>query len=435
MRFRKVGATAAAVLLLLPLAACGDDGGGGDGKTLTYWASNQGPSLDEDRKILQPELDKFTQQTGIKVELEVIGWPDLLNRILAATTSGQGPDVLNIGNTWSASLQATGAFLPFESAELEPLGGPTRFLGPSFAATGAAGQPPTSVPLYGLAYGLFYHKRLFAEADITSPPRNWTEFVDAGKKLTRGDQWGLAVEGASYTENAHHAFIFGQQHGAEFFDSAGKPQFTGHHHVMAVKQYIDFMATDKIVNPSNAEYSTPTQPIGDFAKGKAAMLLWQSNAVSVLAAAGMKPDEYGVAPIPIADPLPPGGKRVNSHVAGINISIFKNTDNRAGALELVKFLTSSAEQQILNKAFGSLPVVKDAYSDPAFQTPLIKVFQDVLANTAGPLPQVPEESKFETTVGSGMRDLFAKVASGQPVGEPEVAAALEKAQQEMGTGG
>ncbi|AVT40902.1 extracellular solute-binding protein [Plantactinospora sp. BB1] len=436
MRFRKVGATAAAVLLLMPLAACGDDGGGGgDGKTLTYWASNQGPSLDEDRKVLQPELDKFTQQTGIKVELEVIGWPDLLNRILAATTSGQGPDVLNIGNTWSASLQATGAFLPFESAELEPLGGPARFLGPSFSATGAAGQPPTSVPLYGLAYGLFYHKRLFAEAGIDSPPKNWTEFVAAGKKLTKGDQWGLAVEGASYTENAHHAFIFGQQHGAEFFDDAGKPHFTGHHHVMAVKQYIDFMATHRIANPSNAEYSTPNQPIGDFAKGKAAMLLWQSNAMSLLAAAGMKPDEYGVAPIPIADPLPPGGRRVNSHVAGINVSIFKNTDNRDGALELVKFLTSSEEQRILNKAFGSLPVVKDAYDDPAFQTPLIKVFQDVLGNTAAPLPQVPEESKFETTVGSGMRDLFAKVASGQPVGEPEIAAALEKAQQEMGTGG
>ncbi|MDQ0297071.1 hypothetical protein J2S52_005110 [Streptomyces sp. DSM 41037] len=40
-------------------------------------------------------------------------WSDLLNRILAAATSGQGPDVLNIGNTWSSSLQATGALLPW----------------------------------------------------------------------------------------------------------------------------------------------------------------------------------------------------------------------------------------------------------------------------------------------------------------------------------
>ncbi|WP_233604751.1 sugar ABC transporter substrate-binding protein [Micromonospora sp. HM5-17] len=429
-----VGAIAAVALLLGPVAACGDDGGGDD-RTLVYWASNQASSLDEDRRILRPELDKFERATGIRVELEVIGWPDLLNRILAATTSGQGPDVLNIGNTWAASLQATGAFLPFGDAEIAALGGRERFLGPSFAATGAEGQPPTSIPLYGLAYGLFYHKRLFAEAGITTPPKNWTEFVEVGKRLTRGDQWGLAIEGASYTENAHHAFIFGQQHGADFFDVLGRPRFAEHHHVMAVKQYLDFMATHKIVNPSNAEYTTPPQPIGDFANGKAAMLLWQNSALNVLATLGMSPDEYGVAPPPIADPLPPGGRRVNSHVAGINISVFKNTDNREGALELVRFLTSVEEQRILNKAFGSLPVVTDAYADPAFQTPQLKVFQEVLATTAAPLPQVPQESQFETTVGTAMRDLFARVASGQPVGEAEVHAALLKAQQEMGAGG
>jgi multiple sugar transport system substrate-binding protein len=51
-------------------------------------------------------------KTGIDVKMEVIGWPDLQTRIQTAVTSGQGPDVVNIGNTWAVSLQATGAFLP-----------------------------------------------------------------------------------------------------------------------------------------------------------------------------------------------------------------------------------------------------------------------------------------------------------------------------------
>ena len=120
MQIRKLGIIAIAGALALSAAACGGDdtGSGAAGgsteaaapKTLTYWASNQGTSLDNDKQVLQPELDKFEKQTGIKVNLEVVPWADLLNRILAATTSGQGPDVLNIGNTWSASLQATGAF-------------------------------------------------------------------------------------------------------------------------------------------------------------------------------------------------------------------------------------------------------------------------------------------------------------------------------------
>ena len=88
------------VLAVVATAACGStaststSGSPGASKTLTYWASNQGTSLENDKAVLDPELAKFEKQTGVKVNLSVIGWPDLLNKILAATTSGQGPDVL-----------------------------------------------------------------------------------------------------------------------------------------------------------------------------------------------------------------------------------------------------------------------------------------------------------------------------------------------------
>ena len=72
--------------------------------------------------------------------------------------SGKGPDVLNIGNTWSASLQATGAFLPFTPSVMNHIGGSSRFLAGSLSATGAPGKPPAAVPLYSLAYGLYYNK-------------------------------------------------------------------------------------------------------------------------------------------------------------------------------------------------------------------------------------------------------------------------------------
>jgi multiple sugar transport system substrate-binding protein len=125
-------ALAASALLAVGMAGCGggsgDKGGGSAPETLTYWASNQGRSIEQDKQVLGPELQKFQQQTGIKVNLEVIGRPDLLNRILAATSSGQGPDLLNVGNTWSASLQATGAFVNFDDATLAKVGGKGRFI-------------------------------------------------------------------------------------------------------------------------------------------------------------------------------------------------------------------------------------------------------------------------------------------------------------------
>ena len=285
--------------------------------TLTYWASNQGTSLDNDKQVLTPELDKFTQQTGIKVNLEVVPWSDLLNRILAATTSGQGPDVLNIGNTWSASLQATGAFTQFDDATMNQIGGKDRFLAGSLSATGAAGKPPTAVPLYSLAYGLYYNKAQFAAAGITQPPTTWGEFVADAKKLTTPQHWGLSLECGSISENVHSAFTLSQQQGGAFFDDSGKPTFNTPQNIAAIKQYIDFMQSDKIVNPSDAEYSNGTEALSDFAKGKSSMVIWQAASGS-LAQLGMNAADIGVAALPLPDQMPAGGKKVTSMVTGIN---------------------------------------------------------------------------------------------------------------------
>ena len=58
-----------------------------------------GTSLANDKAVLTPLLNKFEKQTGIKVNLEVVGWNNLQTRINTAVTSGSGPDVVNIGNT------------------------------------------------------------------------------------------------------------------------------------------------------------------------------------------------------------------------------------------------------------------------------------------------------------------------------------------------
>ncbi|BFV59989.1 sugar ABC transporter substrate-binding protein [Kitasatospora sp. CMC57] len=430
---RPAAATALLSVLALTATACGGGSasGGGDKsspKTLTYWASNQGTSLEQDRQVLEPELRKFETQTGIKVKLEVVPWSDLLNRILAATASGQGPDVLNIGNTWSASLQATGALLPFDDATFGRIGGKDRFVPSTIASAGAAGKPPAAVPLYSMAYGLYYNKKLFEAAGISKPPATWDELVTDGQKLTNDGKYGLAIEGGNVSENVHHAFAFGKQHGADWFDAAGKPTFDTPEAVAAVKQYVDFLAKDRIAAPGNAEYAA-NQSVTDFAGGKAAMLMWQAAGAS-LRSHGMNPDDYAVAPIPLPAGAS-GGRATSSMVAGINLAVFKNSRNTDGALQFVKFMTGKEEQIQLNKTYGSIPPVKEAQADPAFATPELKTLSEVLATSAAPLPQVADESQFETLVGTAVKNLLAAAAAGKPVTDDSVKAELTKAQQQM----
>jgi multiple sugar transport system substrate-binding protein len=436
VKARGTAALAAGVMLAAGLAACGSGGGDKSSpKTLTYWASNQGRSIQQDQQVLGPELKKFEAKTGIKVKLEVIGWPDLLNRILAATSSGQGPDVVNVGNTWSASLQATGAFQAFDDATIAKVGGKAKFIPSTLTSAGAPGKPPAFVPIYGLAYGLFYNKKLFAAANL-KPPQTWQDLVDDAKQLTMPakKQYGVGMLGASYTEGSHFAFMFGAQNGAKLFQG-GQPGFDSPQMVAGVKQYVNLLAGDKVVDPSDAEYVNDSDVLKDFAKGKFAMMMIQSYASAGIKENGMKAGDFGVVPIPVLNPLPPGGRKVSSHVAGINIGVFKNTKNKAGALQLIDFLTSPDEQKILNGTFGDLPVVPQAYTDPEFQTPEIQTFKDVLANSAETLPMIPQEAQFETLVGNTVKQLIADAASGKTVDDQTIKNQLTAANKKMQTGG
>jgi multiple sugar transport system substrate-binding protein len=439
VRVRKLAAALAAALPLTAVAACGG-GQASDGNTLTYWATNQGQSIADDQKVLNPILQRFQQETGVKVDLEVVTSDTLYNRILTAVSSGQGPDVLNIGNTWSASLQATGAFLPFDDKAMQAIGGKDKFVAASLAATGAAGQTPTSVPLLAQTYSVIYSKKAFTDAGITAPPKTWDEFLTDAKKLTKDtngdgtpDQWGLTLPAGSPSSDSHLAFILGRQQGGALFDAGGKPTFDSAQQLAAARQAIDLMATDKIVSPSNAEFTTKQQAISDLVQGKAAMYLGQTSTLGILDTLGFK--DYGVATVPVPATLPPGGKNTMSMAGGINISVFGESKNTDAALKFVNFMTSTQTQLELSKGYRTLPVVKDAYADPALADPVTQTYEEIQAQHSEPMPQLSAEGQMETLVGGAYKQLFAKAATGQPVTDGDIRAALDSAQQQMKAAG
>jgi multiple sugar transport system substrate-binding protein len=129
--------------------------------------------------------------------------------------------------------------------------------------------------------------------------------------------------------------------------------------------------------------------------------------------------------------MPSGGKKVTSIVAGINLAVFKGSKHQDADLQFVKFMTSTPVQQELNKTYGSLPTVSDAYSDPAFQNEAVSTFKNILSTTAAPMPAVAQESQFETLVGTAMNNLFADAATGKTVDDSAIASALTAAQQQL----
>jgi len=405
-------------------------GGGGQQVTLTYWATNQGADMNDDMRILQPEMDKFEQQTGIHIDLQVVPWADLINNQLAAAVSGQGPDVSNLGNTNATTLATSGAWYPYDDAALEAIGGADKFVESAFATAGPPGQTPQSLPLYSQVYALYYNKAMFQDAGL-EPPTTWEELVSDAKVLTKPDQdqWGITMPAGTVNVSMHMAFITTSQNGGSPFDAAGNPDFTNDAMVAGVKRYVDLMGTDKVMNPSDAQYTDGGGPsTTDFASGKAAMYFQQTGGVNGLNQNGMTPDAYGIVPIPAPDGGDPTG---DSFVAGTNISIFKNTKHLDEALKFVAFMTSPEEQEILNAAYGTLPVVKDVPASAFADYPdKLEAWSDILANNARPLSLVPGVSAFQANVGGAVVSLMQQAATGSAPTEDDVRAALEAAKQQ-----
>lgn len=428
---RTVFAVLASASLLVPLAACGAGGGSGTtSQSITYWTSQQGPTCPKTVAAVKPVAKKFTAKTDTTINIKCIGWDQLHKKLMTAAVSNDPPDVVNIGNTWAPEMQATGAFVAFDAEHMKAIGGKDKFVPSTFKTTGVPGKPPSSLPLYSLAYGLYYNKAMFHAAGISHPPSTWSEFVADARKLTKPgkNQWGVAIEN-NVTENVHLAFLLGKQAGASFFDGNGKPTFDTDAAVRGVTSYVDLMAARHVVKPANAQNGNIAGAWQkQFAHGKAAMIISQNGVRQNIADAGMAESDWGTATMPVLD----GGKQVLTFPAGINVAVYKKTDDMSGALDWVKFLTDTQSQVALNKSFHALPVNTKASENDAFSDPKLDPFKKALEHAVA-LPLIPQEGAFETNVGSALKPLFAKAATGKSVSKSDVRAALKEAEAKMPT--
>jgi multiple sugar transport system substrate-binding protein len=167
------------------------------------------------------------------------------------------------------------------------------------------------------------------------------------------------------------------------------------------------------------------------------MTIGQGVATS-LTQLGMASSQFGIAQVPVLSPLPAGGKAIETHVAGINLVVRQSTQHEKAALELVKFMTSPAEQVTINNIYGTLPVVTAAYDNPEFQNPTTKVYQQILESHSAPMPRYPSESQMESQLGGALTSLIAQSAStGTVPSTTQIMSALQTAQQKLiaSTGG
>lgn len=122
-------------------------------------------------------LKEFTDDTGIKVTVNEVGWDDIRDKVAIAASGGEAAaDVVEVDWSWVGEMNSAGWLEPLDFSDADKEDMPTL---ETFTIDGNVLAAPYAND-YRIAY---YNKDHFAKAGIEKAPETWTEVYDALTKL------------------------------------------------------------------------------------------------------------------------------------------------------------------------------------------------------------------------------------------------------------
>lgn len=324
------------------LAACGgnapsDSGGGSGDKTFTlYW--NAGHGYAAYTKLIK----KFESDHGITVNWQKFQWPDLQTKLAADMQSGQVADLVeDDGSGWPLSYAATGDAYPldeFIAADGEKIGYPNDWQANALRNSRYQGKT-YGIPLHLTCNLLFYNKTMFAAAGIEAPPSTWDEFLAAARKLTKGDQYGVAL-------NSDPGYLspWMLQNGVRYWDPATRKVMTPVPKAIEAMRFQHDLIYRYKVSPAPSATADYEGPEKLFVAKRAAMMLsgpWDFAPIKKTA-----PDlDYGLA-------LPLKRDVRATNFAGSGVFIPAKAKHKDLAWDLIKRLTALDVENAVTRETG-----------------------------------------------------------------------------------
>jgi multiple sugar transport system substrate-binding protein len=373
-------ATSAATLL----AACGGGSSSGGGGPLTIFIAGQ-PNFPTQFAAWSKDLtDKFKAKTGADLVIETYASSsDETTKIQSSIVSGTGPDIYNLGTTFTPVAYGTGGFLELSDDDWKKIGGRERFIPETLGMSGPEQTKQIGIPVAMRPFALAYNTDMFKAAGIAAPPKTWDEFIADAKKLSNPSAgvYGTTLDYSDGFDPWKFIWAMTEQQGGSFVsDDLKTAQLSSTEVQNATNDYFDLLVKDKLANPASVGWKSG-DAIAAFGSGKAAMLpMATAQSIPTLdksAVAG----KYAFAPLPTVAPgqsqRPPNGKPAASIVSGDNIAIASYAKDKDLALTFVDMFTSTDQQLANYKAFGNLPTNQDAMNQLSAQSKLLAPFLDI----------------------------------------------------------
>src|SRR3984957_10128396 len=369
MRSKMAIAAVAAAGLALFATACSSGGNGFSSPSSSSSASAKpnkspltlmfGSSGPAETAAVQAAAKPFTKQSGIPVQ--VIPPSNLTQQVAQAFSGGTPPSVFYLDPLTFQNYAKDGVLDAYPSG-LPNAGGFASALSQAFTYK----SPFTCEPKDASTLALYINTTDWQQAGLGAPPSNWNQLQTDAKKLTTGGRTGLTID---QTHSGIDEFLY--QNGGTVTNASGtKVELDSSQNVAALTFLKGMLNQGSMKFPSQVGAGFSGQAFGE---NKAAMDIignWENGELQ---------SDYPNVKFKVY-PLPAGPSGTHATLSFTNCwGVPKQQSNLAGAVDLVKFLTTSQQEMTFSKAFGVIPSLNTAQSQYETAYPQYATFVQELA--------------------------------------------------------
>ena len=338
-------------------------------------------------------------QDDVQVSMQRVVWDTYYNKVFVAGLGGRAPEVFVVQVDHLERFIWGKLCAPVDSI-VNAIGADE--FDANVVAAGRRGNVTYAVPLDIHPIGLYYNRKLLAEAGVTSPPTDRATFIDALHKLKKGDssnqQWGFVYEWQRI-----NLYSLVRQWGGDIIAPDAHTTIVDSPRAIAAVDFAAQLIADGLVAPIQN-----TNAMIGFRQCRVAMIFGGTFLLNDIR--NQKDLDAGPAVMPMLGTEP--GAWAGSHMMCLREGM--NERERAASETWVRYLSDNS---LLWAEAGQVPVRKRLRETPAFKSmPVQSTFAQQIPY-ARPMPSTTftreYQIAFDTACESALRgDRSAAAALG-----------------------
>ena len=380
-----------------------------DKTVVTMWIMPNSGEVEADfMEVMQPFLEA---NPDIDLQPTVLDWGSAWTKLTTAATSGEGPDITQLGTTQIAAIAAMGA-LEDLTPVYERFGGEAAFVEATLPTTQilGGGEERYAAPWFIDTRALFYRKDICEAAgvDPATDFETWDSFKEALKKMKDVEIDGvkvpaLGMPGKNDWNVIHNYAPWIFSAGGEFIGEDNKTCVINSPEAFEGVKFYTELATEGLMSmPALEKNSSEIEAL--FNAGEFASMF--SGAYEIATIRREQPElaeEVGTAPIP-------GGPQGRyAFFGGSGISVFKTSKNKEAAYRVLEYLMTTDAQIAYQEKCGNLPAVNAAFeTEFVSNEEMRQAFKDQLQYGKA-YPSVAGWGPSETLLQKGLSNVWDNI--------------------------